>query len=118
MPQLAALYKKYEEQGFHIVGLECQGSTANEISSLAKSKGAGYQITTGGDLKGSNVRGIPHGFLFGPDGKLAADDPRGAELENKLKDLLKDTSAAMAGPGPYKKLAALAAQVKAGTGLG
>ena len=78
MPQLAALYKKYEEQGFHIVGLECQGSTANEISSLAKSKGAGYQITTGGDLKGSNVRGIPHGFLFGPDGKLAADDPRGA----------------------------------------
>ncbi len=118
LPQLAGLYKKYESEGFHLIGLECQGSDAASITDLAKSKGVTYQLTTNGDLKGSDVRGIPHGFLFGPDGKMIADDPHGAELETKIKELLKETSAAMAGPGPYTKLAGLAAQVKAGQGLG
>ncbi|MCW8133382.1 MAG: hypothetical protein KIS92_23770 [Planctomycetota bacterium] len=115
---MAGLYKKYSEQGFHIVGLECQGSTAAEISNMAKAKGVAYQLTTGGDLKGANVRGIPHGFLFGPDGKLVADDVPFSELEKKIKELLPEVAGAMAGPGPYKKLAPQAAQVKAGQGLG
>jgi len=118
MPQLAALYKKYSDQGLHIIGLECQNSSAGDISTLAKSKSAGYQMTTGGDLKGSNVTGIPHGFLFSADGKMAADDPRGAQLETKIKDLLKDAGAAWAGEGPYVKLAPLAAQIKLGQNLG
>jgi hypothetical protein len=118
LPQLAALYKKYSEQGLHIIGLECQQSPATDITNLAKSKGCTYQMTTGGDLKGANVTGIPHGFLFSADGKLAADDPRGGQLETKIKDLLKDAGAAWAGEGPYVKLAPLAAQIKLGQGLG
>jgi hypothetical protein len=118
VPQLAGLYKKYVEQGFHIVGLECQGSAADAISKVAASKGAGYQMTTGGNLKGANVSGIPHGFLFGPDGKMVEDNPHGAALEKKVKELLKETSAYMAGPGPYVKLAGMAAQIKTGVGLG
>jgi len=112
------MYKQYEERGFHIIGLECQNSSAADIATLAKSKDVTYQLTTGGDLKGSNVTGIPHGFLFGADGKLLADNPRGKELESKVKEALKDVAGMMAGPGPYKKLAALAAQVKSGQGLG
>lgn len=115
---MAGLYKKYEEQGFHIIGLECQNSSNADIEKLVKEKGVTFQITTGGNLKGANVSGIPHGFLFGPDGKLAVDDPRGKQLEDKVKELLKDVAGMMAGPGPYKKLAALAAQVKAGQGVG
>lgn len=118
VPQLAALYKKYSEQGFHIIGLECQRSADDVIANVAKSKGAGYQMTTGGDLKGSNVSGLPHGFLFGADGKLAVDDPPNGQLEKKVKELLKDSAGFMAGPGPYVKLAALAAQIKSGQGLG
>lgn len=118
MPQLATLYKKYGEQGFHIVGLECQSSPEAEIKSIASGKGATYQITSGGRLQGANVGGIPHGFLFGPDGKLVADDPSIGELEKKIKELLPEVAGAMAGPGPYKKLAPMAAQVKAGQGLG
>ncbi len=118
MPQVAALYKKYKDQDFHVIGLECQGSDKGSITSLCQSKGVDYQITTGGDLRGSNVRGIPHGFLFGPDGKLASDDPSMRDLETKVKELLKDVVGAMAGPGPYKKLASLAAQIKSGRGLG
>src|SRR6185369_10216649 len=109
MPQLAALYKKYSDQGLHIIGLECQGSSATEIQTLAKTKACGYQMTTGGDLKGAAVAGIPHGFLFSADGKMAVDDPRGPVLENKIKELLKDAGAAWAGEGPYVKLAPLAA---------
>jgi hypothetical protein len=115
---LAGLYKKYSEEGLHIIGLECQGSSAGEISTLCKSDGVEFQITTGGDLKGTNVRGIPHGFLFGADGKMVLDNPRGSELEKKIKELCKETAAAMAGPGPYVKLASLAAQVRTGQGLG
>ncbi|GMV82680.1 MAG: hypothetical protein AMXMBFR7_38640 [Planctomycetota bacterium] len=115
---MAELYNKYADQGFHIVGLECQGSAKDAIVSMAQGKGVKFQLTTGGDLRGANVRGIPHGFLFGADGKLAVEDPRGAELEKKVKELLNETSAAMAGPGPYTKLAAQAAQIKAGQGLG
>lgn len=112
------LNKKYAEQGLHIIGLECQGSSKDEIVQMASARGLKYQLTTGGDLRGSNVRGIPHGFLFGADGKLAVDDPRGGQLETKIKELLAETSAAMAGPGPYVKLAAAAAQIKTGRGLG
>jgi len=115
---VAGVYKKYQEQGFHIIGLECQNSSAADIDKYVKEKGVAYQVVTGGELKGSNVSGIPHGFLFGPDGKLAEDNPRGKQLEDKVKELLKEVAGMMAGPGPYKKLAALAAQVKAGQGLG
>ncbi|MBI3270716.1 MAG: hypothetical protein HYZ53_17065 [Planctomycetes bacterium] len=115
---MAELHQKYADQGFHIIGLECQGSSKDEISRLAQSKGVKFQLTTGGELKGAHVTGIPHGFLFGPDGRLAADNPHGAELESKVKELLGETFAAMVGPGPYKKLASLASQVRAGKNLG
>jgi hypothetical protein len=117
-PQLAELYKKYEAEGFHIVGLECQGSDEAAIQTKVKAAGATFQITVQGDLKGSNVTGIPHGFLFGADGKLIGDKFHGKELEEAVKEALKNCNAAMAGPGPYVKLAAQAAQVKAGQNLG
>src|SRR5690242_16009861 len=109
MPQLVALYKKYVDQGFHIVGIECQNSGKEEIDTLCKSKGVGYQITTGSQLKGANVSSIPHGFLFSADGKMVSDELRGKPLEDKIKELLAESAAAMAGPGPYVKLAAFAA---------
>jgi len=118
MPQLAALYKKYNDQGLHIIGLERQNSAETEISSLAKSKSCGYQMTTGGDLRGAVVPGIPHGFLFAADGKMSIENPHGKALEDKIKELLKDAGAAWAGDGPYVKLDAQAAQIKLGTGLG
>ena len=38
-------------------------------------------------------------------------------IDDSVKEMLKDSTSALAGPGPYKKLAALAAQIKTGTGL-
>ncbi len=119
MPSWASLYKKHAAEGFEIVGLECQGSTEAEIAEFMKSKSADFEATTGGSLKGAAVSGIPHGFLFGPDGKLITDSGlRGAELEKKVVSAVKECGAAMAGPGPYVKLAPLAAQIRSGLGLG
>ena len=118
IPQLAELHKKYEGEGFHIVGLECQGSDEATIVKQVKDAGVTFQITVNGDLKGSNVSGIPHGFLFGADGQLIGDKFRGKALEDAVKEALKNCNAAMAGPGPYVKLAAQAAQIKAGQNLG
>ena len=55
MPQVAALYKKYKDQDFHVIGLECQMSGAGSITSVCQSKGVSYQVTTGGDLRASKV---------------------------------------------------------------
>jgi len=118
MPQLAALYKKYVDQGFHIVGIEGQNSAKEAIDTLCKEKGVGYQITIQSELKGANVTGIPHGFLFSADGKLVSEELRGKALDDKVKELVAESAAAMAGPGPYVKLANFAAQVKTGQGLG
>ena len=117
LPRLAELYKKNTDEGLHIIGIECQNSGEKEIKDLCRSKGVGYQISIGGRIMGANVSGIPHGFLFSADGKLVGEF-HPSEIESKIKGLLKETSSAMAGPGPYVKLASLAAQVKAGVGLG
>lgn len=117
-PSWEATYKKFKDEGFHIVGLEGQSSPA-DAAEFAKLKNMTFQITSGGNLKGSNVSAIPHCFLFGADGNLVSDKLRsGPELEKKIKEQIKETAAAMAGPGPYVKLAPLAAQVKSGVGLG
>ncbi|HYG74245.1 MAG TPA: hypothetical protein VEK08_04495 [Planctomycetota bacterium] len=115
---MAGLYKKYESQGFHIIGLESQGSASDAIKSILSGQGAGYQATTGGNIKGANVTGLPHSFLFDAAGNMVADDPPLRKLEAKIKELLKESGAALAGPGPYKKLAPMAAQIKLGSGLG
>ena len=113
---MAGLWKKYNEQGLHIIGLESQGSTAAAINTMAKANGLGYQLTVGGNIKGANVSGLPHTFLFAADGSLAAENPK--PLEPKIKQLLSEAAGAMAGPGPYVKLAPLAVQIKAGQNLG
>ncbi|HLX62159.1 MAG TPA: hypothetical protein VKX17_12835 [Planctomycetota bacterium] len=119
MPSWASTYKKHASEGFEIVGLECQNSTDAEIADFMKSKSAAFEASTGGNLSGAAVSGIPHGFLFGADGKLIADDGlRGGALEQKVTAAVKECGAAMAGPGPYVKLAPLAAQIRARIGLG
>ena len=112
------LYKKYSEQGFHILGLESQNTPAAEIQTFAKSKGITYQCTVGGDLAGAVVEGIPHTYLLGPDGSLAGENMMGKVLEDKIKVLLLESSVVYLGEGPYKKLAPLAAAIKGGQNLG
>ena len=115
---MAGLYKKYSDQGFHIVALEHQNSTPEQIASLAKTKKVPYQLCEGGNLDGASGGGIPQTYLIGPDGKFVARDLPGKALEDKIKLLIKDASVVYPGPGPFKKLAPMVAQIKTGRSLG
>ena len=113
-----ALYKKYNDQGLQIVGLEMDALTDGEVDNLCKSKHVGFEINVGGKLVKDGHSNWPHTFLFGADGKLLADNAEGKELDAKVKEALATANSIDAGYGPYTKLATLAAQVKAGQGLG
>lgn len=115
---MAGLYNKYADQGFHIIAIERQNSTADQITTLAKNKKIPYQLTTGGRFGGEGGNGIPQTYLIDPAGNAAGADLRGKALEDKIKLLIKDASVVYPGPGPYVKLAQLAAQVKTGKFLG
>ncbi len=119
MPSWASTYKKHVSEGFEIIAIEGQNSSDTDINTMVKAKSAEFETTTGGNLKGAVVTGIPHGFLFGADGNLIAEKGlRGAELEKRVATAVKECGAAMAGPGPYTKLSPLAMQIKSGIGLG
>jgi hypothetical protein len=98
--------------------MESQGSSEADIKTLASSKGMDFTVTAGGDVKGAVISGIPAGYLFGADGNMVTDKVHGGDLEKQIAALCKESPGAMAGPGPYVKLAPLAAQVKSGIGLG
>jgi len=119
MPKLGALYKKYESEGLHIIGLEAQASSDDVTKSTASSRGGTYQITTGGRLNGSTGNSLPHGYLFDSAGNMVEDGVHVTPaFENKLKEMLKDVAGNAAGPGPYKKLANVVSQLKAGMPIG
>lgn len=119
MPKLAALYKKYESEGLHIIGLEAQASSDDVTKSTASSRGGVYQITTGGRLNGSTGNTLPHGYLFDSTGAMVEDGVHVTPaFETKIKEMLKDVAGNAAGPGPYKKLANVVAQLKAGMPVG
>ncbi len=104
-----------------MVGLEVQGSPVAKILQQNKAEGVEFQVTSGGSLKGAKIGGIPHGFLFGADGKLIADDPPHRKLEEMIKTALKDVAgAASAGNGKKdaNKAAAPAGQADAAADAG
>jgi len=119
MPKLAALFKKYESEGLHIIGLEAQASSDEVTKSTASARGGIYQITTGGRLNGSTGNTLPHGYLFDAAGNMAEDGVHVTPaFESKIKEMLKDVAGNAAGPGPYKKLANIVSQLKAGMPIG
>ena len=119
IPRWETLWKKQDPDEFHFIGMEAAHSEDADIVSVCKSKHMDFQVTTGGGFTGlPGTINFPQGYLFGADGKLAMEVPRGGDFEKKIKELIKDSPGAMAGPGPYVKLAPIAAQIKSGVGLG
>lgn len=91
MPGMKALYEKYHEKGYDMIGVSFDQNRAawvNAINSLAG--GLPWQHIS--DLKGwhsqgaevYNVRGIPHTLLVGPDGKIIAEGLRSEQLAEVL----------------------------------
>lgn len=94
-PRLIHYFKKYQSKGFNIVGI-----TLNKLPEkkgwlkAIKDDGVGIwpQLSDFDDIaqKTYDIKVIPSNFLLDPDGIIIAFDLRGNDLENKLKEIMKN----------------------------
>lgn len=94
LPNLKAAYAKYKDQGFEVLGISFDSSTAF-LKPFVKKEAVGWRNIYDGYWNGPiatayNVRFIPTTILIGRDGKVAALNPRGEELEPAIKAALGD----------------------------
>lgn len=91
-PNVVKAYNKYKDKNFTILSVSLDQSknawvkainadhlTWNHVSDLQQWNNAVAQMY--------HIQSIPGNFLVDPDGKIIARDLRGADLENKLKEL-------------------------------
>ena len=94
LPNVLAAYQKYHDKGFEIIGISLDKDRDALTKFIAENKmtWAQYFDGQGWENKLSQAYGItsiPATFLLDREGKIAAKDLRGPELEAKLAELLK-----------------------------
>ena len=86
IPNLIALYEKYKDKNFQILGIAVQDKIEDSQKAINEMKIPYPQIINSQkiatDLYGIN--GIPEIILFAPDGTILARGLRGEEIEKKL----------------------------------
>ncbi len=93
MPNVVAAYNNYKNKGFEVVGVSLDRERERWLSGIKDMNMTWPQMS---ELKFWDTqvvelyafRGIPHTVLLDKDGTIIAKDLRGAELHNKLNELL------------------------------
>jgi thiol-disulfide isomerase/thioredoxin/outer membrane lipoprotein-sorting protein len=93
MPTVLSNYKKYHGQGFEIIGISLDEDKAALTNFVKEYKMPWRQVFDGKAWQTPNavrydVKAIPFTLLIGRDGKIAAVNPRGEELEPAIKAAL------------------------------
>jgi peroxiredoxin len=91
-PRVVALYHRYKNKGFEILGVSLDESKSDWVHAIEKDKLPWHQVS---DLKGGvspvaqkyNVEAIPMTVLLDRQGKVIARNLRGSTLEEKLEEL-------------------------------
>jgi len=91
-PEIVALYAKYKDQGFEILGVSLDRNQAAWEKAIAADNLTWYHVS---DLKGwqnaaaqlYGVRSIPQTLLLDAEGKIIARNLKGPALEAKLRTL-------------------------------
>lgn len=92
-PQVVALYQKYKDKGFEILGVSLDKEKEAWTKAIEKDKLSWLHVS---DLKGwqneaaqlYQVNAIPMTYLVDPEGVIIAKGLRGPSLEAKLQELL------------------------------
>lgn len=92
-PHVVALYQKYKNKGFDILGVSLDSNKDAWVAAIEKD---GLQWKHVSDLGGwgsspaklYGVTSIPQTFLIDKNGKIVAKNLRGEQLTNKLKEIL------------------------------
>ena len=91
IPNLIALYEKYKDKKFQILGVAVQDKIEDSQKAINEMKIPYPQIINSQkiatDLYGIN--GIPEIILFAPDGTILARGLRGEDIEKKLAEIFK-----------------------------
>ena len=93
MPNVVAAYNNYKDKGFEVVGVSLDRERERWLSGIKEMNMTWPQMS---ELKFWDTpvvelyafRGIPHTVLLDKEGTIIAKDLRGAELHNKLNELL------------------------------
>jgi peroxiredoxin len=93
-PNVVAAYNKFKDKNFTILGVSLDKDKAAWLNAIKVDGLTWNQIS---DLKFWNsaavplykIEGIPYNVLLDPQGKIIAKELRGADLENKLAEVLK-----------------------------
>lgn len=93
-PNVVALYNRYKEKGFEILGVSLDRTKEPWIKAIADDKLTWTHVS---DLKGwqsaaaalYGITSIPHTVLLDKDGKIIARQLRGEQLGQKLDELFK-----------------------------
>jgi len=94
MPTMAILYNKYKSKGLEIVGVPIDTHEQARISAIKEMNMTWPQIS---DIQGWNsilatiygAKELPHTVLINQQGIVIAENLKGYELDNKLKEVLK-----------------------------
>lgn len=92
-PNVVATYKQFKNKNFAILGVSLDKEKSAWLKAI-KDDGLDWKQVS--DLKFwnsaaaalYNVEGIPYNVLLDPEGKIIATELRGAELQNKLSNIL------------------------------
>lgn len=92
-PNLVALYKKYHDQGFNILGVSLDRKEEDWKKAIADDglewqQVSNLQFWQDPIAQLYNIRAIPASFLLDSQGKIVAKDLRGDELEAKVTELI------------------------------
>ena len=89
MPNVKAVYEKYKDKGFEVVGISCDNNHDAWVKAIHDLELPWKQMS---DLKWEanaiyGINGIPYTVLLDPDGIIVARDLRGEQLGEKLTEV-------------------------------
>lgn len=93
-PNVVAAYNRFKEKGFTVLGVSMDSNKDAWVSAIRADNLTWPHVS---DLKGwgnevgimYGVKGIPQNFLIDKEGKIVAKNLRGAELDQKLAEIIK-----------------------------
>jgi peroxiredoxin len=92
-PNVVALYGKYKDKGFDIVGVSLDRTKEDWVKAIADDQLAWHQVSElkfwqSAIVQKYGVTAIPATFLLDKEGKIIAKNLRGDELAKKLEELM------------------------------
>lgn len=87
LPEMAALYDKWKDNGLEIVGVAVR-DTPDDSKAAVNKHNINWQVILNTQRKPYDIyglSGIPHLMLIGPDGKIVSRDESLSQIEARLK---------------------------------